>query len=97
MDIKKELAKAIFSNDIIEVKQTLLDIYADYKLEDTMKVCVVDGLPLILVRNFNEVKSMLLENEWNYIPAIKLLRDKEQLGLREAKNIVDWIKKSLNL
>ena len=91
MDIKKEVAKALFSNDIGEMKEILLDVYVELRQSNNIKKMTICGIG-ILLSNIFKVRSMLFGGQKGYIPAIKFLREAEDLGLKEAKDIVDFIR-----
>ena len=91
MDIKKEVAKALFSNDIGEMKELLLDIYVELRNSENIKKLTICGID-VLLSNVFKVRSMLFGGQKGYIPAIKFLREAEDLGLKEAGDIVDYIR-----
>lgn len=102
MDIKNEIKEIIMmDNDVVAIKNRLFRLYTDMIIE-TGRVRVVLGSPEIKSSSFAGVLAILSVRAYPdekelYIPAIKYLRQVEGIGLKEAKDLVDYIKNNFKL
>ena len=86
----KLLRKAILSTDITEIKEIVLDVFADMIMQsnETKTTFHVNGSDFHLTpHHITEIKNLCSSNQ--LIPAIKYIREQTQCGLKEAKDLVD--------